>query len=194
MRSDVDIFLVRHGESVWNSRNLVQGQSPHAPGLTTVGKKQAVALARTLGCIDSQLVISSDLSRAVETGLPIANVLNVPLKTDPRLRERGFGVLEGSSNEHIESITLGIDGTSVTNIDAKAPGGESLRDFYARIADFFSDEQTLQSDRPIVVVTHGGVVRMAIACLSDAHLDNVAWIEVPNASITKIAKRSHRQP
>jgi 2,3-bisphosphoglycerate-dependent phosphoglycerate mutase len=188
MKPDVDIILVRHCESIWNSLNLVQGQSPLAPGLTPAGKKQAVVLARTLRHIDTGLIFTSDLRRTIDTALPIARALKVPLKVDRRLRERSFGDLEGSSNQQILPAEVGIDGIRVTDIDVRPAGGESLSDFYDRTADFFSDSRIRHSTRPIIVVTHGGVVRMALACLSDVPLCEMDWNEVPNASIVKIRR------
>jgi broad specificity phosphatase PhoE len=194
MRPDVDLLLVRHGESVWNSRNLVQGQSPVAPGLTTAGKKQTLALATRLRNSGAKLVFSSDLCRAVETALPIASVLGVPLERDPRLRERAFGALEGLSNEDIDSAAVGIESTCVTSIDTRPRGGESIRELYSRVARFFDDlSRFRQIDHPVVIVTHGGVVRVAIAYLSGTEPEDLAWTQVPNGSVVKIPKKSLRK-
>jgi 2,3-bisphosphoglycerate-dependent phosphoglycerate mutase len=194
MRPDVDLLLVRHGESVWNSRNLVQGQSPLAPGLTTAGRKQTLALATKLRNTGAELVLSSDLCRAVETALPIASVLGVPLERDPRLRERAFGALEGLSNDDIDSAETGIESTHVANIDTRPRGGESIRELYSRVAGFFDDlTRFRQVEHPVVIVTHGGVVRVAIAYLSGTAPEDLAWTPVPNGSVVKIPKKSLRK-
>jgi probable phosphoglycerate mutase len=194
MRRDVDLLLVRHGESVWNSRNLVQGQSLLAPGLTAAGKKQTLALATKLSNSGAKLVLSSDLCRAVETALPIASVLGVPLERDPRLRERAFGALEGLSNDNIDSAEVGIESTCVTSMDARPRGGESIRELYSRVAGFFDDLRRFrQVEHPVVIVTHGGVVRVAIAYLSGIEPEDLAWTQVPNGSVVKIPKASLRK-
>jgi 2,3-bisphosphoglycerate-dependent phosphoglycerate mutase len=194
MRPDVDLLLVRHGESVWNSRNLVQGQSPRAPGLTTVGERQALALATQLRNIGAELVFSSDLRRAVETALPIASVLGVPLEKDLRLRERAFGALEGLPNDDVDPAEMGIEGTYVTNIDTRPRGGESVRELYSRTAGFFDDLTRLRRlEHPVVIVTHGGVVRVAIAYLTGKEPEDLAWPQVQNGSVVKIPKKSLRK-
>jgi len=72
------LFLVRHGESGWNRERLIQGQSRMAPGLTTAGREDASGAADDLAGSGADLILASDLRRAVETALPIAARLGVP--------------------------------------------------------------------------------------------------------------------
>src|SRR5690606_8371940 len=66
------VYLVRHGQSQWNLRRLTQGQTPHPP-LTELGRSQSAAAAELIAAdlddlgLTAQRLVSSDLTRAVET-------------------------------------------------------------------------------------------------------------------------------
>ncbi|MBX6395401.1 MAG: histidine phosphatase family protein, partial [Alicyclobacillaceae bacterium] len=87
------ICLVRHGETVWNREQRLQGHQDIP--LTDKGREQARAVARRLSTEPWDLVYSSDLSRARETAEIIAKHCGVRVVTDPRLRERFYGRFEG---------------------------------------------------------------------------------------------------
>jgi probable phosphoglycerate mutase len=122
----VDFFILRHGQTTWNARGIIQGQAD-AP-LDDVGRAQARALAeflvgdglsagRTRGFPRPGLpVVTSDLSRAVDTARVLADALvraraeddarflrvpsdpsaePEPLHQTPKLRERHVGRLQG---------------------------------------------------------------------------------------------------
>src|ERR1700722_14221815 len=88
------LVLVRHGESTWNELRLVQGQDDRAT-LTDLGRQQARDVAHELSSRDFDLIVSSDLRRAMETAAIIAGLLDLEVESEPTLRERGFGVAEG---------------------------------------------------------------------------------------------------
>jgi probable phosphoglycerate mutase len=183
---ELQILLVRHGESVWNFQNLIQGQSPLAPGLTRAGMEQARTAADLIGGTDARLVLSSDLRRAVETAKPIACSLKARLDLDPRLRERALGEAEGQPSDSIDAGATGLSGELVTNVDAHPPGGESLRQLYARVAGFVDDLFSRRMDGPVVLVTHGGVVRVLRAYLAGIRPEQMKWEPVLNAFVIRV--------
>ncbi len=86
------VFLVRHGQTKWNVENRLQG-CVDIP-LNSTGIKQAHILANNIEDLNYDLIISSPLGRALETA-KIINKKSAPLITDPSLKERNFGFLEG---------------------------------------------------------------------------------------------------
>lgn len=184
MTGQLVLFLVRHGESGWNAEGRIQGQSPAAPGLTSKGMRQAEVAAKTLGSSASELVIASDLRRAVETAAPIVAALGVPLRLDPLLRERGLGAAEGGATRESPD-EFGFDGERVVDLEAHPAGGESLRELYARVAGFLASLRAQQARR-IVLVTHGGVVRVARAVLAGQSPEEMSWSDVDNASVHEL--------
>ncbi|MDQ6695078.1 MAG: histidine phosphatase family protein, partial [Chloroflexota bacterium] len=96
------IYLVRHGQTVWNVEHRFQGHLD-VP-LSDVGRKQAEALALRIGAEPANFssLYSSDLLRAVETAQPISRALSLKIKLLPDLREINGGRWQGSSLDEIE--------------------------------------------------------------------------------------------
>jgi 2,3-bisphosphoglycerate-dependent phosphoglycerate mutase len=180
------LFLVRHGESGWNRERLIQGQSPAAPGLTQAGREHAAEAARYLSGSGASLVLSSDLLRARQTAAPIAARLGAPVRLEPRLRERAFGTAQGRPSDQADLRELGFADELVTDPDASPAGGESLRQLHERICGLLGELLTDGPDRRIVLVTHGGPVRVARAYLAGLGAGKMPWPPVLNGSVLEI--------
>lgn len=102
------VYLVRHGESEWNVRGVTQGQTVH-PRLTARGREQMAAAAATIARLTSRKVAvhvtSSDLGRAVEGAEIMARRLGAGRTEDVRLRERSFGLFQGTRHGRTVSWT-----------------------------------------------------------------------------------------
>ena len=94
------LTLVRHGETEWNVAGRLQGfqNSP----LTGHGRRQVEMLSEALSHRSFDAIYSSDQGRAVETAHIINRYHSLEIHTDPSLRERNFGVMEGLTLEEIE--------------------------------------------------------------------------------------------
>ncbi|TFV54622.1 histidine phosphatase family protein [Mycobacterium sp. PS03-16] len=149
----VDAFWVRHGESTWNRAGVMQGQKPW-PALTARGERQALSAAEELAPHRPTRVVSSDLNRAAHTARIIGTHLEVPVVLTPLLRERHWGVFEGRPTAEGERH----EATLAT--DEPVPQGESRDDVADRIRRLFPSLSAM--DGPVVVVTHGDVIREAL--------------------------------
>ena len=87
------IFLVRHGETVDNARQIMQGQTQGC--LNEQGRAQAEAVAQRMAKESIDVVVSSDLRRAVQTAEIIAQPHGLSVVTTPLLRERDWGSFTG---------------------------------------------------------------------------------------------------
>jgi len=87
------IFLVRHGETVDNANNIMQGQTQGC--LNERGREQARQVAERLASEQIDAVVASDLRRAVQTAEVIAAPHGLPVATTPLLRERDWGAFTG---------------------------------------------------------------------------------------------------
>ena len=87
------IFLVRHGETVDNARQIMQGQTQGC--LNERGTEQALAVAERLAVERVEAVVASDLHRAVQTAEYIARLHGLTVTTTPLLRERDWGSFTG---------------------------------------------------------------------------------------------------
>lgn len=176
----LELWLVRHGETLWNEEGRVQGQSD--PPLSALGRVQAEKLASRLAYTPFSAVYSSDLERTVETArlaLPDACV-----NTDVRLRELHFGAWEGRLWQEVSVDDP--DALTVWYLDPykNVPtGGESYAALSERVRAWLT---RLPRTGRVIAFTHGGPIRAILYSLTgppDAH----RWrFEVGPASLTKI--------
>lgn len=90
---ETTIFLVRHGETVDNAHQIMQGQTQGK--LNQRGREQAQQVARRLSNQPLNAVLASDLHRAVQTAEIIAAPHHLHVQTTPLLRERDWGSFTG---------------------------------------------------------------------------------------------------
>jgi probable phosphoglycerate mutase len=185
------LHLVRHGESTWNLAGRIQGQSAEAGGLTSAGRAQAQLTADVLAQRSTRpvAIVASDLIRARETAEIIASRLSLTLEFDPELREQRLGVLEG----HRLDSPFADDSTAQQTVDRlwrepflRPDGGESIADMYDRVHRALRRHATARPGVEVVLVTHGGPVRMASAPEPPTPGVPVPRVGVDNASVTSI--------
>ncbi len=178
LAEDRGVWLVRHGESTWNARGLVQGQMD--PGLSRAGRQEAAECARTLAAESRpEALYSSDLRRALDSAAPIAEALGLEVRVDSDLRERSLGEAEGTPWPMLGAERSGIAEGRVVAPDAAPSDGESVRQLYERVASCAA--RILSAHRgDVVLVCHGGVVRVLSAWLEGVGPDEMAWPDVPN--------------
>jgi probable phosphoglycerate mutase len=194
--TDRVLWLVRHGESTWNARGLAQGHDDQAR-LTSRGLRQARAVAVHLRARPIRALYSSDLRRALQTAAPLASALGLTVTRDARLRERCLGVLEGTAAASISPAVSGVSDGRVADPDARPAGGESLRDFYRRVAEFTDEMTALRATGgadpaagpgwagDVAVVAHGGTLRMMSAYQRGVPVEQMTWEPLANASIVR---------
>ena len=182
------LWLVRHGESTWNASGLVQGHAT-GPVLTDKGRREAARVIERLRAIRVGAIYTSDLDRARETASIVGCALHLPLHIDPALRERSFGAAEGHPLGALDPAASGIEFDRVVDAHARPPAGESLTDLYGRARAFITGLDLSEMDGDVLVVTHGGVIRVAEAYCNGISVEDMAWGPVPNASVWPI-----RQP
>ena len=182
------MLLVRHGETDWNRDGRWQGGSDTE--LNDLGRDQARALAAELdGDID--VVYSSDLARARETAEIVSAKLGLDVRLDPRLRERGFGEWEGLTSTEIEERFGEADQRWRAGEGPGADDAEPFEDFSARINDFLADVLRLHPGEQVLVVSHGGSIRVihALAAGLDYVQDHRLIPGVANCEVSRYTAR-----
>lgn len=177
------LIAVRHGYSVTNASGRFTGQMD--VDLTEVGYEQAEALARYLVKNEKiDKIVTSDLSRAVNTAQPTAKALGLPIHKTPKLRELGMGVWEGMLFTDVRRDYGDILAQRAKDATIPCPGGESFKDMYERIEEAL-DELIADEANTVMIVTHGGAFR-CIACIAagSTFADAAKYPNVDNASIT----------
>lgn len=158
------IVLARHGETDWNAEHKIQGHQ--GPELNARGRAQSIELADQLRQAGLQIihVISSDLPRAIQTRDLVGAHLGLSsrvLKADSRLRECGFGELEGMTRAAIlADPKYGAGWQPHLNdynfdYDFRPLGGECRADVVARqwavVDELWENEQVLLA----LLIGHG---------------------------------------
>jgi phosphoserine phosphatase len=172
------IYIVRHGETTWNAVGRYQGrlETPLSP----LGQAQAQALAAALRDARIRRIISSPLSRCVQTALPLSMITGVPIETDDRLLEIAHGTWQGRYREEIartepERFMMWRNHPEQVHF----PEGESLEDVLNRwksfVHDFIPDANTL-------LMTHDVVVRIAILERTGRPISELRTIRALNAA------------
>jgi len=187
--SSTKLIIIRHGETLWNVEGKKQGQfdSP----LTSLGIKQAKALAQRLTEESFTGLYASDLGRAYKTAEYIAARTNHKILPEQRLRERNFGIFQGLTDKQIENEYPAEYNSHLTNqVDYVIPDGESLRQFYARVTDFLESLTALHDGQVVTIVTHGGVIDCWFRYIFDLPLETSRRAKLWNASINCIAREA----
>ena len=89
------LLLARHGESDWNSIDLIQGQQDRP--LSPEGYKQRKNFFFLLQPVTLARIFTSTLQRTIQTALPISEEKKIPLERMPALNEAKLGVFEGEN-------------------------------------------------------------------------------------------------
>ena len=145
-------FLVRHGETEWNRIHRIQGSSDIP--LNDTGRAQALAVGGVLARHRFDLIVSSPLSRAMETATIIARRMGMPLPLPVQsLVERHYGEAEGCTREELDSRFPG---------DAPVPGREPREEVQKRVIRTLHDLAIRHPRADILVVSHGGVIRSVV--------------------------------
>ena len=174
------VYVVRHGQSTWNARGILQGQRADVP-LTELGRRQATAAAELLAGSDATAVLTSDLLRARSTAEPIARALRVPIESRTGLREQCVGIYQGRRSQDVWRET---DPDAWGRADWRPEGGESIADVATRLQPVL-DELRARSGS-VVVVTHGDTARIAVGLLRGAKVTDLPWLLLGNGEVLPV--------
>ena len=151
------MYAVRHGETEWNRAGKMQGW--HDSPLTDLGLLQAKATAEGMAGRGVEIIYTSDLKRAIDTANIIAEKIGVEVITDPRLRERNMGDMEGLTHEMYGQIAPHLlKKYLMFEPEWSIPGGESLVQRTERCVYAAKDICQNHPGQTILIVGHGGVL------------------------------------
>jgi alpha-ribazole phosphatase len=183
------VYLVRHGEAV-----AAPGYPPDAEAaLSRAGRRQAEAAARLLaeqlagprGA--TVLVVASDLPRAVETALVVGKALGAELILEERLREFAFpfeGRRYAAARRRIGPELY--DRFQKDPATTRLPEGEPFDAFAARVRQGLAAALRRAQGRPLVVVAHDGVNRLAELLLTGR--PPTSWRSVPAYGLGEVRR------
>ncbi len=162
------IYIVRHGKTQYNIERRTTGHVD-VP-LVDEGIKEAIAEAKEApkGIVK---IYSSDLLRCKQTAEIFSEYLKVPIVYDARLRERNFGTLDG---HEIDALPEGMWQKDIQQeYDYRQYGGESVDDVKKRFLSVLEDIRHAHPEGNILIVAHGGIVRLMQKMYLNAPADKV---------------------
>ena len=172
----MNLYVVRHGETIWNVERKVQGITDIP--LTEKGMKEAEELQELISTLNIDVVISSPLERARETAKILIDS-KLPINTDDRIKERDWGMNEGALIDAVDRWDCWdvVLNTKVQNI-------ECIQDFMYRVSNFIEEIKIKHKDKNVLIVTHSAVSRVIHYLLGTIPEDaNLSRIDIPNLRI-----------
>lgn len=183
--NSITIDLIRHGEPEGGEKFRGSLDDP----LSALGWSQ---MEKTIG--DHQYwerIISSPLSRCKAFAEKTSEVTKTPLTIESNFREISFGDWEGKKAAEISSEALALFWSNPSK--HPAPNGERLADFQGRVItaweelldNTFSTASPEHQDKKILVVAHGGTIRIILAHILHMPLSTLFNLQIPFAAISR---------
>ncbi len=184
----MNLYIVRHGETTWNSENRIQGHSD--PGLSKLGHTQAMLLARRFKNIKIDRIYASPLLRTMQTALPVSKTKRLRIIKRECLKEVMLGDWEGMTTDEVDRLYrnsyqrwLKCGPTKIT-----IPGAENIESFRRRVKNEFLNIIKTNKNKNCLVVTHGGVIAAFLSYLLKADFNKVILgLHLPNTCVTLVS-------
>ncbi len=176
------LLLIRHAQTEWNIQRRFQGHGDSP--ITEKGQEQLQRLKSRLAGLEFDVVYFSDLRRTMETSKMLSGKQRVE---EPRLRERGVGILEGLNleqimAEHAEAFRAFRSGDK----DHQIEGGESLQIALNRAWTFLEEMPEKHPGAELAAVSHAGLIRLICKQILGLALDAPNFFQIPNTSLTQL--------
>lgn len=178
------LVLVRHGQSEWNAKNLFTGWKD--PKLTDLGIQEAIKAGDLLETrnLKFDLMFTSDLFRAQETGRLILEQMNqteTQVIKDQSLNERNYGDLAGLNKDEARE-KWGEEQVHIwrRSFDVPPPGGESLKNTAERVLPYFEIEimPKVKEGLNILIAAHGNSLRALVMELEKISSEEIVKLEI----------------
>lgn len=176
------LFLVRHGQSLWNLENRFTGWKDI--DITEAGIEEARKAGIALKGERIDIAFTSALIRAQHTLSVILDEIgnpDIPVIKNKALNERCYGNLEGL-NKADTALKYGAEQVHIwrRSYDVVPPGGESLKDTYNRVIPYFEREikPLLKKGENVLIVAHGNSLRALIMYLEHLSPEEILEREI----------------
>lgn len=191
------LILVRHGQSTWNALDKWTGATD--VGLSKRGEEEAHELANLLRDKKIDICFTSSQQRAIKTWeiirqeLGLDDIHTIP---DKALNERDYGDLTGLRRRDVEA-KYGHQQFMKwrRGWDVEVPGGENLKDVYARAVPYYKQQilPYLVDGKNVIIVAHGNSLRALLKYLENISDNEISKIEMPFSEIMfyEIDKAGH---
>ena len=176
------IYLLRHGHSTANAKSVLAGRDFKVK-LSSVGEKQAVAVANELSDKKFAKIYSSPLPRCMQTVEPLAKKLKIDIQISEGLIEMEYGDWSGKKLSLLSRNKLWGTIQSRPSL-VRFPNGESFLEMQSRAIEAVS--KLAIPGKSVLLCSHGDVIKAIVAGFLGLHLDKFQSLSIDPASITVI--------
>ena len=177
------IYLLRHAQSDANLQGILAGPD-NTVNLSTQGIKQSKIAAKHLKSIEFTKIYCSPITRCIQTIQPLLKARpNMVYQEHENLVEMDYGDWNGKK---LATLSRKNEWKVIQSNPSKFkfPNGESFLQLRKRVQDFLNE--VLGDSGPILVVSHGDVIKMFLACTLDQPTDNFQRFAISPASLSVI--------
>jgi len=169
------VYFVRHGSTEGNEQDVYQ--QVHTP-LSALGRRQAACVARRFERIPVEIVITSDMARAAETGRCIAARNRLPMVCDPLFQEiLRPTIVRGQRRDAPEALEMRrFLAEHWTNAGVKHSDEENFFDLKHRALQALA-HLVARRETTVLVVTHGTFLCMLICCMMAGEEVSPQWFD-----------------
>ena len=176
-------LLIRHGSTDAVGKRFAGRMA--GVHLDEKGKQQAHGLVHQLKSVSLKAIYSSPLERAIETAEPLAKAFELPIQICDALTEIDCGDWTNQEIDELRNDRQFQLFNSFRSI-ASIPGGEWMGEAQLRIIKQMQKLCLQHTDETIAIVTHGDLIKAAIAYYAGIHLDLFQRMEIDPASVSVI--------
>lgn len=180
------IYLIRHGETDYNRRGVVQGSGVDSD-LNDMGRAQATAFFQAYQHVPFDTIYISGLKRTLQTVEPFIE-LGLSYEKLPGLNEISWGIMEGKvpgniDNEYYRNL---IEAWSSGNTALSTDGGESPEQVAVRQKAAFDVILAYPDQKTVLVAMHGRAMRILLCWLTKQPLSRMDQFEHSNLCLYKL--------
>jgi len=176
------LLLVRHGRTKLHQADRFWGSTDVT--LSDIGIRQAEQLRERLAREKITAVYTSTLSRARSTAEIINSRRKTKITACKELNECNFGYIEGLTFGEIQRLHPELAEELLSWKTVSFPGGESLEDLDKRVRSFLDRLDKHKEKETVLVVAHGGPLRLIICHLLGLGLEHWPQLRVELASLS----------
>jgi alpha-ribazole phosphatase len=176
------LLLIRHGQTKLHRADRFWGKTDIE--LSDTGIRQAEQLRDRLARYKINAIYASTLRRAIDTAEIIASRHKVQVTQVAELCECNFGYVEGLTFREIAQKYPELARELTVWKAVAFPGGESLEQLNRRVQSFLDKLKQHQPESTIVIVSHGGPLRLIICHLLGIGVEHWLQIRVDHASLS----------
>jgi broad specificity phosphatase PhoE len=179
----MNLYLIRHGESMHNAVGRIQGHSDVR--LSGLGRRQGAAAGEVLAGLPIDALYASPLRRARETAEIIAERLKLPICFDDRLKEVNVGIFQDQLRSELDRLyPEEFARWKSEDFDYVLPGGESRRQLLERGREAIRSI-VAAGHRNAAIVSHGRILMTVVKDLLGLPLEKPPF-SLQNGSITTL--------